>query len=72
MRHSRSFKKKDINLENDNDKERCLEFSEEDLKELLKYLEDICFPHGTFTVDELADLSNEEIIKILFKNSKTL
>ena len=35
MRHSRSFKKKDINLENDNDKERCLEFSEEDLKELL-------------------------------------
>ena len=35
MRHSRSFKKKDINLENDNDKESCLEFSEEDLKELL-------------------------------------
>lgn len=35
MRHSRSFKKKDINLQNDNDKERCLEFSEEDLKELL-------------------------------------
>ena len=35
MRHSRSFKKKDMNVENDNDKERCLEFSEEDLKELL-------------------------------------
>ena len=41
---------------------------EEDLKELFKYLEDICMPHNTFTVDELADLSNEEIInKILEK-----
>ena len=45
---------------------------EEDLKELLKYLEDICFPHGTFTVDELADLSNEEIIKILLDKARSI
>ena len=45
---------------------------EEDLKELLKYLEVICFPHGTFTVDELADLSNEEIIKILLDKARSI
>ena len=45
---------------------------EEDIKELLKYLEDICFPHGTFTVDELADLSNEEIISILVEKARSI
>lgn len=34
MRHSRSFKKRNIDFENDNEKERCFEFSEDDLREL--------------------------------------
>ena len=34
MRHNKSFKKKNIDLENDSEKERYFEFSEEDLKEL--------------------------------------
>ena len=32
MRHNKSFKKKNIDLENDSEKERYFEFSEEDLK----------------------------------------
>ena len=34
MRHSRSFKKKNIDLEEDNEKERYFELSEDDLREL--------------------------------------
>lgn len=34
MRHSRSFKKKNIGLENNNEKERYFEFNEDDLIEL--------------------------------------
>lgn len=34
---------------------------ESEIKTLLQYLEEICLPHGVTTVDELADLSNEEI-----------
>lgn len=34
MRHSRSFKKKNIDLEDDNEKERYFELSEDDLREL--------------------------------------
>ena len=36
-----------------------------EIEKLLKYLEDICLPHGYVTVEELADLSNEEITKKL-------
>ena len=34
---------------------------EGEIKTLLQYLEEICLPHGVVTVDELADLSNEQI-----------
>lgn len=34
---------------------------EEDLKQLLEYLKDICIPEGSVTVDELKVLSDEEI-----------
>ncbi|GAB6169245.1 preprotein translocase subunit SecA [Clostridium carnis] len=34
---------------------------EEELGKLIKYLEDICLPHGRVTVEELASLSNDEI-----------
>lgn len=34
---------------------------EGEIKTLLQYLEEICLPHGTVTVSELADLSNEQI-----------
>ncbi|WP_148321477.1 preprotein translocase subunit SecA [Paraclostridium bifermentans] len=34
---------------------------EAEIKTLLQYLEEICLPHGVITVEELADLSNEQI-----------
>ena len=34
---------------------------EAEVKTLLQYLEEICLPHGIVTVEELADLSNEQI-----------
>ena len=34
---------------------------EAEIKTLLQYLEEICLPHGIVTVQELADLSNEQI-----------
>lgn len=34
---------------------------EGEITTLLKYLEEICLPHGVITAEELADLSNEEI-----------
>ncbi len=34
---------------------------ESEIKTLLQYLEEICMPHGVVTVEELADLSNEQI-----------
>ena len=34
---------------------------EAEVKTLLQYLEEICLPHGIETVEELADLSNEQI-----------
>ncbi|WP_305153907.1 preprotein translocase subunit SecA [uncultured Clostridium sp.] len=34
---------------------------ESEIKTLLQYLEEICIPHGVITVEELADLSNEQI-----------
>ena len=34
---------------------------EAEVRTLLKYLEEICLPHGIVTVEELADLSNEQI-----------
>lgn len=34
---------------------------EAEVKTLLQYLEEICLPHGIITVEELADLSNEQI-----------
>ena len=34
---------------------------EAEIKTLLQYLEEICLPHGIVTVEELADLSNEQI-----------
>ena len=34
---------------------------EAEIKTLLQYLEEICLPHGIITVQELADLSNEQI-----------
>lgn len=34
---------------------------ESEVKTLLQYLEEICLPHGIVTVEELADLSNEQI-----------
>lgn len=34
---------------------------EAEMKTLLQYLEEICLPHGTITVEEIADLSNEQI-----------
>lgn len=34
---------------------------EAEIKTLLQYLEEICLPHGVVTVEELADLSNEQI-----------
>ncbi|MEN8079027.1 preprotein translocase subunit SecA [Clostridioides difficile] len=34
---------------------------EGEIKTLLQYLEELCLPHGVVTVDELADLSNEQI-----------
>ncbi|WP_195986283.1 preprotein translocase subunit SecA [Clostridium sp. D53t1_180928_C8] len=34
---------------------------EGEINTLLKYLEEICLPHGVITVGELADLSNEQI-----------
>ena len=34
---------------------------EGEIKKLLQYLEEICLTHGVVTVDELADLSNNEI-----------
>ncbi len=38
---------------------------EEEISKLIKYLEEICLPHGSITVEELVDLSNEEIIEKL-------
>ena len=41
---------------------------DEELNKLLQYLGDICLPHGIITVEELSNLSNEEIKdKILAK-----
>ena len=34
---------------------------EAEVRTLLQYLEEICLPHGIVTVEELADLSNEQI-----------
>ncbi len=34
---------------------------EAEMKTLLQYLEEICLPHGIITVEEIADLSNEQI-----------
>ena len=34
---------------------------EAEIKTLLQYLEEICLPHGIITVEEIADLSNEQI-----------
>lgn len=34
---------------------------EAEIKTLLQYLEEICLPHGIITVEEIVDLSNEEI-----------
>ena len=34
---------------------------EAEIKTLVQYLEEICLPHGVVTVEELADLSNEQI-----------
>ena len=34
---------------------------EEEIKKLLQYLEEICLVHGSVTVEELADLSNDKI-----------
>ncbi|MBL4932658.1 preprotein translocase subunit SecA [Clostridium paridis] len=42
------------------------------VKNLLVYLEDICIPHGTFTVDELAKLSNEEIKEALLSKANEI
>lgn len=35
---------------------------EEELDKLIKYLEDICLPHGSVAVNDIIDLSSEEII----------
>ena len=34
---------------------------EAEIKTLLQYLEEICLPHGIITVEEIADLSNDQI-----------
>lgn len=34
---------------------------EAEIKTLLQYLEEVCLPHGIITVEEIADLSNEQI-----------
>ncbi|MGL5378637.1 preprotein translocase subunit SecA [Clostridium sp.] len=36
---------------------------EEEIKKMIQYLEDLCLPHGRFTVEDLIDLSNEEMIE---------
>ena len=61
-----------INIINYYLKIKGIDYFENSMQKLLKYLEDICFPHGTFTVDELADLSNEEIIKILLDKARSI
>ena len=38
---------------------------EAEVKTLIQYLEEMCLPHGVVTVEELVDLSNEEINKKL-------
>ncbi len=40
---------------------REIERVEAEMKTLLQYLEEICLPHGIITVEEIADLSNEQI-----------
>lgn len=38
---------------------------EEEINKLIKYLEDICLPHGIVKVEDLAELSNDEMINKL-------
>lgn len=38
---------------------------EEEINKLIKYLEDICLPHGIVKVEDLAQLSNDEMINKL-------
>lgn len=38
---------------------------EEEIGKLIQYLEDICLPHGAVKVEDLAELSNDEIINKL-------
>lgn len=38
---------------------------EEEIGKLIQYLEDICLPHGAVKVEDLAELSNDEIISKL-------
>ncbi|MFC3907091.1 preprotein translocase subunit SecA [Clostridium disporicum] len=38
-----------------------VQYIEGEINTLLKYLEEICLPHGVITSEELADLSNEQI-----------
>lgn len=45
---------------------------DEEIKKLLTYLEEIFLPHGSFEVDTLAKLSNDEIKEAILKKAKEI
>lgn len=45
---------------------------DEEIKKLLAYLEEIFLPHGSFEVDTLAKLSNDEIKEAILKKAKEI